>query len=67
MLPGVTEDTPFDFAMVKSAVGATATMVSVSVDVLLAGVGSLVPAGGATLAVLTSVPVALGLSVAVTV
>src|SRR5262249_5351644 len=39
----------------------------VSVDVLLPGSGSVVPAGGVTVAVFVSVPVAAGLTVAVTV
>ena len=60
----MTVATPSDFVMVKSAVG---LMVSVSVAELLPGVGSVTPPGAATVAVLTSVPVAVAESVAVTV
>ena len=42
-------------------------MVSTSVEVLLAGFGSVVPSGAATVAVLTSNPVAAELVIAVTV
>src|SRR3989344_4118965 len=49
------------------ALAATAVMVSVSVALLLPGLGSVTPPGAATVAVLTSVPVADALTVAVTV
>jgi len=55
-VPGAFEATPSVFVIDRSAVG---TNVSVSVAVLLAGVGSVVPPGRATLAVLASVPVAV--------
>jgi len=55
-VPGTLEVTPSVLVIDRSAVG---TNVSVSVAVLLAGVGSVVPPGRATLAVLASVPVAV--------
>lgn len=57
LCPGTTEATPSVFVIDRSAVG---VKVSVSVAELLAGVGSVTPEGGATVAVLTSVPVADG-------
>src|SRR6185369_9994415 len=50
--------------MLKSATGAG---VSVSVEVLLPGVGSVVPVGGVTVAVLTRLPVAAAEAVPLTV
>ena len=49
--------------MARSAVGAGGTVVSVSVDELLPDVGSVVPAGGATVAVFTRFPAAPALTV----
>jgi hypothetical protein len=54
--PGVAEVTPSVFVMPRSACGDS---VSVSVPVLLPGVGSLTVADGATVATFTSVPVAV--------
>ena len=63
-MPGTTVVLLSVLVMLRSACGVN---VSVSVAVLLAGVGSVVPCGAATVAVLTSVPVADGLTVPVTV
>jgi hypothetical protein len=54
-VPGTCVAEPSVLVIDRSAVG---VKVSVSVAELLAGVGSVAPAGGATVAVLTSVPVA---------
>ena len=62
--PGDCEVTPFDFATETSATG---LRVSVSVAVLSAPSGSVTPAGGVTVAVFTSVPVAFGATVPSTV
>ena len=51
----------------KSVCTVTSGIVSVSVDVLFCGMMSVTPAGGVTVAVLLIEPVALGLTVAVTV
>ncbi len=64
LLPGITVVTPSVFVIVRSAVGLS---VSVSVALLLPGVGSVTPAGAVTVAVLASVPVAVAETVAVTV
>jgi len=61
--PGTTEATRFVLVICKSAVGVNA---SLSVAALLPGVGSVTPAGGVTVAVLTNVPVAQGLTAPVT-
>ena len=53
--PGVAVVTPSVFVIARSAEGAS---VSLSVAELLPGVGSVTPAGAATVAVLLSVPVA---------
>ena len=63
-LPGTTLATPSVFVIERSAVGVVA---SVSVAELFPGVGSVTPAGAATVAALTSVPVAAADSVAVSV
>jgi hypothetical protein len=63
-VPGTSVATPSVFTMDTSAVGVN---VSVSVAELLAAVGSVTPAGGAMLALLTSVPVADGTTTPVTV
>ena len=63
-MPGTTVVTPSVFVIVRSAEGES---VSVSVAELLPGVGSVTPTGTETVAVLTSVPVAVGETVAVTV
>jgi hypothetical protein len=63
-LPGTCDVSPSVLVIERSARGVS---VSVSVDVLLAPVGSLLPAGAATLAVLTNEPVAFEEIVAVTV
>jgi hypothetical protein len=57
VVPGTSVAEPSVFVIDRSAVGVN---VSVSVAELLAGVGSVTPAGGATVAVLASVPVADG-------
>jgi hypothetical protein len=62
LCPGTTEATPSVFVIDRSAVG---SKVSVSDEVLLAGVGSATPAGAATCAVLTRLPVAVATTVAV--
>src|SRR5919199_4405093 len=62
--PGVADVTPSVFVIAKSADGDS---VSVSVAELLPGVGSLTPPGVAAVAVLESVPVALGAIRALTV
>ncbi len=54
-MPGTAVVAPSVLVIDRSAVGVS---VSVSVAELFAGVGSVTPAGGATVAVLTSVPVA---------
>src|SRR5438874_2614511 len=54
--PGVAVVTPSVLVMLRSASGAR---VSVSVAELLAGVGSVTPAGAVTVAVLDTVPVAV--------
>src|SRR5215831_10890054 len=62
--PGVAVVTPSVLVIDRSA---TSVMVSVSVALLLPGVGSLTPAGAAMLAVLAIEPVALADTVAFTV
>ena len=64
LLPGITVVTPSVFVIERSAVG---LRVSVSVAELLPGVGSVMPPGAVTVAVLTRVPVAVAETVAVTV
>ena len=64
LLPGITVVTPSVLVIVRSAEG---ERVSVSVALLLAGVGSVTPTGTETVAVLARVPVAVGETVAVTV
>ena len=54
-LPGTAVVTPSEFVMPRLAFGAS---VSVSVALLLPGVGSVTPAGADTVAVLASDPVA---------
>ena len=56
-MPGTALVTPSVLVMDRSAWG---VRLSVSVALLLAGLGSVVPAGGVTVAVLTRVPVAAG-------
>jgi hypothetical protein len=60
--PGITEATPSVLVIDRSAVGLN---VSVSVAELLAGVGSVTPAGAAIAAVLMRLPVAVAEMVAV--
>ena len=64
LLPGITVVTPSVFVIERSAVG---LRVSVSVAVLLPGVGSVMPPGAVTVAVLARVPVAVAETVAFTV
>src|SRR5262245_59913401 len=64
MPPGTKLVTPSLLVMDRSAAG---VRVSVSVALLLPGVGSVVPGGGVTVAVLVIVPIALGLIVGVNV
>ena len=52
----MTDVTPFDLVTPRSACGALAVTVSVSVALLLPGVGSLNPAGTAPVAVLLTLP-----------
>src|SRR5260221_626108 len=61
--PGTYTVCPFVFVIERSA----CAVVSVSVAELLAGLGSVTPAGAVTVAVFDSVPVAAGLMVAVAV
>ena len=63
-VPGTFDATPSVLVIDRSTVGVN---VSVSVASLLAGVASVTPDGGTTVAVLTRVPVAEALTVAVTV
>src|SRR5215468_10022376 len=56
-VPGTADRTPSVLVMARSAWG---VRVSVSVALLLAGLGSVTPGGGLTVAVLTRVPVAEG-------
>ena len=62
LCPGTTDATPSVLVIDRSAVG---FRVSVSVELLLAGVGSVTPTGTAIEAVFTSVPVAPATTVAV--
>src|SRR5262245_37388709 len=62
--PGTAVVTPSVFVIARSACGVS---VSVSVAELLAGVGSVTPAGAATVAVFDRVPVVAALIVALTV
>jgi hypothetical protein len=61
-VPGTTVVPPFVFMIVRSAFGVSVALALVT---LFPGVGSVTPVGGATDAVLTSVPVADGAMVAV--
>ena len=63
LVPGTAEVTPSVLVMDRSAWGVS---VSVSLALLLTGLGSVTPAGGVTVAVLLSEPVALALMVPVT-
>ena len=57
-MPGTADRTPSVLVMDRSDWG---VRVSVSLALLLAGLGSVTPAGGVTVAVLLSIPVAEGL------
>src|SRR5579883_1899667 len=57
LVPGTTDSTPLVLMIDRSDWG---VRVSVSVALLLAGLGSVTPAGGVTVAVLTRSPVAEG-------
>src|SRR5262249_51045770 len=56
-VPGTADRTPSDLVMARSAWGVS---VSLSVALLLPGLGSVTPGGGATVAVLSRLPVAAG-------